>query len=626
MVIGIEEGPFYLLCEINLMTSWISSKVSRFLSYPSPSPLYFIRHGKKFEKSETRLEQFKNVWKKYGDFIDVRKGLRTHSYWCFHPALIEEVMENPKRFPKYPFQTEDLEKLQALIGRGVIATSTNANWKSQKMAITPYLSPKKIKNSVFPSIQKAGERFLAECREAFQKDPENVNISVPNLAFSGRVIFSIVAPHVSLSGGDFEEIRSSLNKGVDEFHLKNFKEIASTYFSVLSEMAKKWIAIERAHIEEGPSLFADLQAIAQRDANNAHDEETSLIGSVVNLLVAGFETTSTTLNWLFYLVGQSPIVQDRLIEEIHALVHDPFHPTYEELEKLHYLDAVISETMRLYPVLWFNIRYTDGFQSLGNDSLLPKSEVMLLTFIANRHPSFWKNPDLFAPERHLDGEGVETYPFGKGKRSCPGNHLALTEVKMAVLQLLSTFSIETKYRVHARGGVLTHPDRDITLKLKSRSSTMTTQPSSDESTAELMASHDIYVEASSSNIWKGWGVDRWHEWNAHVKKASMEGAFIPGKQITILLKNNEQSVKVTLETVEENGFTDVAELPAGKLITTHQFEKGSEKTLKITHTITFIPSKKDSQAYSFFKEKMWPNMQSNMITSLNNFASLVTKI
>jgi len=98
------------------------------------------------------------------------------------------------------------------------------------------------------------------------------------------------------------------------------------------------------------------------------------------------------------------------------------------------------------------------------------SEIFLVTFIANRHPVFWNNPEKFNPERFMSNEekSYDIYAFGNGKRNCLGRYLADTEVKLAVLALLKEFQLSSVNSVTQVGGVLTQPNEPILLRLQPR--------------------------------------------------------------------------------------------------------------------------------------------------------------
>merc|ERR1711966_611236 len=100
-------------------------------------------------------------------------------------------------------------------------------------------------------------------------------------------------------------------------------------------------------------------------------------------------------------------------------------PTYEQLQKCEYLHAVIRETLRLYP---------------------PGSVLMVNAYCMHRHPDLWIEPEVFRPERMIDGsEGdvnAKLMYFAKGPRDCLGKYFAMLEAKLAISALVSKYDLQ----------------------------------------------------------------------------------------------------------------------------------------------------------------------------------------
>jgi cytochrome P450 family 135 len=146
---------------------------------------------------------------------------------------------------------------------------------------------------------------------------------------------------------------------------------------------------------------------------------------LMTLLLAGHETTATALAWAFDLLFRTPAAFERLREEL---------PRGSD----GYLDAVVTETLRVRPVVPSVGRLITSKSKLGGFELPAGTAVMPSIYLVHMRPDLYPNPDEFRPERFLDG-GPETYawiPFGGGTRRCLGAAFASFEMKVVLRTIL----------------------------------------------------------------------------------------------------------------------------------------------------------------------------------------------
>ncbi|KAK9734544.1 hypothetical protein RND81_04G147000 [Saponaria officinalis] len=180
---------------------------------------------------------------------------------------------------------------------------------------------------------------------------------------------------------------------------------------------------------------------------------------VVSFLLAGRDTNASGLTVLFYLLGQHPEVEARIIEESNRVMYPnkpvpearPMTiPTLEELSKMHYLNAVVYETMRLYPPVQMDSKFASGDDILPDGTRVETgTRVAYHPYAMGRMEDIW-GPDClqFRPERWLNDEGVFKpmnpfkYPvFQAGIRVCLGKEMALLVMKTVTLVLVRRFRI-----------------------------------------------------------------------------------------------------------------------------------------------------------------------------------------
>ncbi|XP_030388355.1 probable cytochrome P450 9h1 isoform X2 [Scaptodrosophila lebanonensis] len=169
---------------------------------------------------------------------------------------------------------------------------------------------------------------------------------------------------------------------------------------------------------------------------------------------AGFETISITLCFATYELCMNPLVQSKLFEEISDMQnHLEGKPLdYNDLNKMDYLDMVVSETLRKWPTAIATDRECAKDYDLRdeNDEVvlsLRKGEVVQIPIFALHHdPENFPEPQEFRPERFSDEHNSEikpyTYlPFGLGPRSCIGNRLAVMELKLMIYNLVLDYNL-----------------------------------------------------------------------------------------------------------------------------------------------------------------------------------------
>nr|CAD7440776.1 unnamed protein product [Timema bartmani] len=165
--------------------------------------------------------------------------------------------------------------------------------------------------------------------------------------------------------------------------------------------------------------------------------------------LAGFDTTSTLMCFITYLLAVNGGIQDRLQAEIEQVLENAGGKiNYEDLHAMKYLDQVVSECLRLYPpAVVVDRECLRTYTIPGTHIILEKGEVVLLPIYAiHRDPENFPDPEVFDPERFSDENKNNikpfTYlPFGLGPRNCIGMRFALMEVKLALVHLLHNFNL-----------------------------------------------------------------------------------------------------------------------------------------------------------------------------------------
>jgi cytochrome P450 len=181
--------------------------------------------------------------------------------------------------------------------------------------------------------------------------------------------------------------------------------------------------------------------MSARDESGEALSDIELRDELMTLLIAGHETTATALTWALYWVHRLPVVRERLLQELDSL-EDNFDPNL--VFKLPYLNAVCSETLRIYPVALLTFpRVTRSRVNLGGMTLEPGTAVAGCIYLAHRRKEVFSDPEEFNPDRFLDRHysPYEFLPFGGGVRRCIGMAFAQFEMKLVLSAILSRFDL-----------------------------------------------------------------------------------------------------------------------------------------------------------------------------------------
>uniref|UniRef100_A0A8C6Y2G2 Cytochrome P450 2K6-like n=1 Tax=Naja naja TaxID=35670 RepID=A0A8C6Y2G2_NAJNA len=185
----------------------------------------------------------------------------------------------------------------------------------------------------------------------------------------------------------------------------------------------------------------------RKTQNNGYFNHKNLEESVLNLFVGGVETVASTLFWAFTLMMKYPLIQKKVQEEITNIVGYA-QPGAEHRIKMPYTDAVVHEIQRYADVLPLSLPHATTVDATFKGYFIPKGThvIPLLTSVLHDE-SQWEKPHEFYPEHFLNTEGKLIkrdvfMPFSAGRRICPGETLARTEIFMFFTSLLQKFTLQ----------------------------------------------------------------------------------------------------------------------------------------------------------------------------------------
>ena len=223
----------------------------------------------------------------------------------------------------------------------------------------------------------------------------------------------------------------------------------------------------RAHRDDPPGRPDLLSMLLQAFSDaGVSPEGTALRDEAVNLFIAGFEATATTLAWACHLLAESPDGWARLTQEVDAALLDRA-PSAEDVPRLPLARAALTAARRLFPAGHVMRRSPCRPTRLGEHELPAETNVMINGFAIHRRPDYFPEPERFDPSRHAEGDetrGPRRFlPFGAGPWACLGNHLSLLLGALVLARVAQRFElrrtgrpappVETTFAIRPRGGL-----------------------------------------------------------------------------------------------------------------------------------------------------------------------------
>ena len=387
---------------------------------------------------------------KYGDFYQIIFKNSPPTLMTSNPQAIEDIFTaSPEKF----VVGRSNKGLSFLVGDNSLLLLDGKEHKNRRRLLMPPFhgeSLEKCSQQIINITNKVSDRL--EIDKPFKVRSLTQEITM-------RVILTIVFGIDS--GAKYERLRELLTALLDIFNtpisssfmffpvlqkdwgryspwgrfLRLKQEIRSLLYTEISER-RKLLATET---RKSSDILSLLLLAKYENGEGITDEE--LHDELITLLFAGHETTASALAWVFYWVHYLPEVQDKLRFELNSLKQDT---NYKIINNLPYLNAVILESLRIYPVVSgaFSRTVTKSISIMGYE-FDPDISLMISIYSLHHREDLYPNAKQFKPERFLQKtySPYEYIPFGGGNRRCIGSALALLEMKLVTTTILSRFQL-----------------------------------------------------------------------------------------------------------------------------------------------------------------------------------------
>ena len=397
--------------------------------------------------------------REYGEAVPLQFG-PWPALLITRPEWIDAVFVAQNRdFRKPP----SIRRLAPLIGNGLVA-SEGEFWLRQRRLVQPAFHRDRIAEYSDLMVQCA-EDAAAGWRDGDVRQLD-AEMSALTLRVVARALFGTevdVPTFASSVGFVSEHLQSRLN-GV-RFFIPDWLPTPGNVrmkraVRRLDRVLYRVIAERRASGDRRHDLLGLL--LAARDAEGGGMSDRQLRDEATTLMIAGHDTTATTLTWAWYLLARHPAAERVLHAELETVLAGR-RPTAADVARLRYAEQVIYEALRLYPVAYATGRQAIRDTEIGGHRVRRGTIVVLPQWAMHRDPRYFEEPGSFRPERWADSlvtrlpRGVY-FPFGGGPRQCIGAAFAMMEAVLVLvtfaqrlrLSLVSSEEVAPEPRVTLR--------------------------------------------------------------------------------------------------------------------------------------------------------------------------------
>ncbi len=414
------------------------------------------------------LAFLERVAREHGDVVEL--GLLGDRVLLFnHPDAIDHMLISERD----KLVKDNLtRRLSLVVGNGLLV-SEGTFWRKQRKLAQPAFHRQRIE-AYGNTMVRFTERAIAKWNDGEARDTHKDMMEL-TLDIVAQTLFGVEIGEVSRKIAWSIEVLMERFAG---FHMftplalptpANFR--MKKAIAQLDEIVYGIIRERRKTGDTGDLLSMLLAATSDEDGAMTDKQ---LRDESITLMLAGHETTALTLTFAFYLLGKHPEVAARLQRELDDVLGDR-PATAADLPRLRYADAIVRESMRLYPPAWAVGREAIAPCTIAGHAIEPGTQLWAAQWVVHRDPRWFPDPNAFRPER-WENDFAKTlpkhayFPFGGGPRVCIGNAFAMMEAVLLLVTIARRFELDltSTKALELTPSVTIRPKHGLPTKVRAR--------------------------------------------------------------------------------------------------------------------------------------------------------------
>ncbi|XWS51311.1 hypothetical protein CRYUN_Cryun12cG0166100 [Craigia yunnanensis] len=334
--------------------------------------------------------------------------------------------------------------------------------KARKICVLELLSNKSVQS--FQFAREEGVVLLINKIHHAASNGSSINLSEMLLATSYSIVSRCIIGQKAKEDGIFGELSKQFVSLLSAFSFGDFfpfmgwldvltgligrlKATFNEMDAFLDSVIEKQKTSENNMDDQNQKDFVQiLLHLIQDSMLDTRLTQDNLKAILLNMLVAGVESTATTIEWAMAELLKNPGIMRKAQEEVRRVVGRKGKVDEDDINQMEYLKYIVKETLRLHPPgPMMTPREISARIKLRGYDILPKTRVLVNVWAIQRDPKLWDMPEVFLPERfennHIDfrGQNFELIPFGVGRRGCPGISFGVAVLEFVIANLLYWF-------------------------------------------------------------------------------------------------------------------------------------------------------------------------------------------
>ncbi|KAF7998237.1 hypothetical protein HCN44_009635 [Aphidius gifuensis] len=224
--------------------------------------------------------------------------------------------------------------------------------------------------------------------------------------------------------------------------------------NVICRKKKEYMAIERGVIDRNELKVSLLDQLIDHAMKNKSMDDLELRYEIYTVYIAAQDTVAVIASFALLMLAIHQNIQDKLRKEIYDILGDDDDDDIDEIhiQKFKYLDMIIRETIRMYPIAPLMVRKTTGEIKLETCTLPENCSIVMAAYMTHRDKNHWIEPDKFNPDRFLSNFVKERHPysfvgFSGGLRGCIGQKLAIMSLKTIIANVIRKYKLNTSQKL-----------------------------------------------------------------------------------------------------------------------------------------------------------------------------------